>query len=772
MNTSSEPVLAAINSATEIRRICDLDEERGILSAAAYIIQNFARTTPGQKITLDIPAARKVVLDYVLKLLDADLFEAAATVLWGPDVYDWRPATSRACWKNLFEHDKLLIQGAGSMGKCEVRGTPILMADGTIKPVEDVRLGDQVMGPDWTPRTVLDLHSGHSQTYLVRQDRGMSYTVTEGHVMCVAAKGEGCPQVIDLPIEDLLVLGIDNFNGVRSLLYVDENTAPFRFERTCFESITPAGKQEYFGFALDGDHRFLLGDFTITHNSFSAAAWFYLDWLRDPDWTCIKVVSLTKEHAERNIFANIKNFHRSALVKPEFAADEKATAIMSNFDSKQGIHLVAIPKGESGHGTLRGFHPAPRGYVHPRWGKLSRTHVVLDEAEEVPSGVWEGVNNILSSSDTKAHPGCIKIFGASNPKDRTSAFGRRCEPVNGWGSIDCEEDVEWMSKDGYRVLRFDAARCENVMERKIVFPGLQTYEGFQSYLARGRTPESDTMARGWFPEEGAAMGIISPSMMDNAMGVVRFVGPVVPLAAFDLALEGNDSVVCSHGRFGLSDGWTDQAGQFHQFKAFRTMLQVDNQIAFPKRPTLEQAAAITQFCKDMKIAPGWLCVDRTGNGAGIHDSLVALFGREVMGVNYAWAATDTNILGDDSKSASELYSGVVTELLFGLSKYLEFEWIKINPNVRTEDLVKQATGRRYKQKGAGLVRVESKAEYCKRTRSPSPDALDSLSLLVFLMRQRSGVTATMVDVKPEPVNRFQKRLASIDDAFNFVDFSE
>jgi len=229
-------------------------------------------------------------------------------------------------------------------------------------------------------------------------------------------------------------------------------------------------------------------------------------------------------------------------------------------------------------------------------------------------------------------------------------------------------------------------------------------------------------------------------------------------------------VMCSYGRFGLSDGWTPQDGRFIEFKKPRTVLQLDSQIAFPKNPTLEQTQAIIRFCKQMKIGPNWLCVDRTGNGAGIHDSLCTLFGKEVLGVNYSWAATETHILGDDSQKANELYNGVVTELIFGMAKYLEFEFLKISPGFRNEDLVRQATGRRYKQAGRGLVRVESKADYVKRTRQNSPDALDSLSLLVFLMRQRAGVTATMVEKKERPV--FEREVQSIVDKLEFVDFSE
>ena len=606
--------------AQSIRTEYERDEERGLLYAAKWVVENVTR---GQvrRVEIDLIMARRVLLDFTMHLLNRDQFEAAATVLWGPQVYDWRPTSSRDVWRVLFGYDKALVQGAGAMGK-----------------------------------------------------------------------------------------------------------------------------------------------------SFGAAAWFYLAWLQDPANTSIKVISLTAEHAERNIFAAIKNFHRTAMVRPEWGDTEKAHSIQADGNAKQGIHLVAIPKGESGFGVLRGFHPSPRaGQPHERFGKLTRNFVILDEAEEIPKGVWEGVNNLCSTM-TAEYRGHIKVFGASNPKDRTSEFGKRCEPHNGWGMIDCEDDFEWESREGWHVLRIDAARCENVVEKKIVYPGFQTYEGYEMYESRGRTPEYYTMARGWFPQEGVAMAVITPGMMDNAVGIVRFIGPVVALAAFDLALEGNDQVICSYGRFGLCDGWTPLSGQFIAFDKPRQMLQVDSQIPFPKGDTVKQTQAIQRFCQQMKISPGWLCLDRTGNGSGVHDNLKNVFGSEVMGVNYSEAATDTHILGDDSLPANAMYNGIVTELVFGLSKYLEFGYIKLSPGFRHEELVRQATGRRYKQKGKGLVRVESKQEFIKRTRSKSPDEFDSLTLLVHLLRQRSGIVATMSEPKKEERSAREKTFSI--EKMNFVDFSE
>lgn len=48
--------------------------------------------------------------------------------------------------------------GAPGTGKCFAKGTKILMWNGEVKNIEDVEVGELVMGDDSTPREVLELH--------------------------------------------------------------------------------------------------------------------------------------------------------------------------------------------------------------------------------------------------------------------------------------------------------------------------------------------------------------------------------------------------------------------------------------------------------------------------------------------------------------------------------------------------------------------------------------------------------------------------------------
>jgi Rad3-related DNA helicase len=45
-------------------------------------------------------------------------------------------------------HTRQLIMAPTGSGKCLGLGTPVIMANGTLKNVEDVKTGDQLMGPD------------------------------------------------------------------------------------------------------------------------------------------------------------------------------------------------------------------------------------------------------------------------------------------------------------------------------------------------------------------------------------------------------------------------------------------------------------------------------------------------------------------------------------------------------------------------------------------------------------------------------------------------
>lgn len=73
---------------------------------------------------------------------------------------------------------------------CHERGQKIVMFDGTLKAVEDIEVGDRLMGPDSKPRTVLKLCRGREGMVRVKPVKGRPFVVNEGHVLALAPSGE------------------------------------------------------------------------------------------------------------------------------------------------------------------------------------------------------------------------------------------------------------------------------------------------------------------------------------------------------------------------------------------------------------------------------------------------------------------------------------------------------------------------------------------------------------------------------------------------------
>ncbi len=265
--------------------------------------------------------------------------------------------------KNSPYRGVLLFHGLGS-GKCHAKGTPIMMFDGSIKKVEDILEGDELMGDNSRPRKVLSLARGTDEMYEIfsPQNHLESFIVNKSHILCL--KNDDNDDILEISVEDYLkkdfnnkqylyrtsvdfdekkvdidsyeyglsvkdfisneykcnnkenrlklLAGIidsnifDNENSVleiNPLLYSDvlyllrslgylsrfydnkyisiegklsdipskkytfvdkEITLNYSFD------VKYVNEDEYYGFTLDGNSRYLMGDFTVTHNTLSS----------------------------------------------------------------------------------------------------------------------------------------------------------------------------------------------------------------------------------------------------------------------------------------------------------------------------------------------------------------------------------------------------------------------------------------------------------------------------------------------------------------------
>ena len=74
---------------------------------------------------------------------------------------------------------------------CHAAGHPILMFNGIVKPVEDITVGDLLMGPDSQPRRVMALCRGEDDMHRIVPARGDPFVVNGGHVLSLVCTNEG-----------------------------------------------------------------------------------------------------------------------------------------------------------------------------------------------------------------------------------------------------------------------------------------------------------------------------------------------------------------------------------------------------------------------------------------------------------------------------------------------------------------------------------------------------------------------------------------------------
>ncbi len=82
-------------------------------------------------------------------------------------------------------YKSLLLYHSTGTGKCHKINTPILMYDGSIKMVQNLKIDDLLMGDDSSSRKILSLNSGKDIMYEIVSSNGDTFTVNSEHILCL-----------------------------------------------------------------------------------------------------------------------------------------------------------------------------------------------------------------------------------------------------------------------------------------------------------------------------------------------------------------------------------------------------------------------------------------------------------------------------------------------------------------------------------------------------------------------------------------------------------
>lgn len=113
----------------------------------------------------------------------------------------------------------LALLGSKGVGKCFTKDTPILMSDLSVKNVQEIRIGDTVMGKDGMPRTVKALIKGFDKVYTISQKYSDMYTVCRGHMLvlrCIKSVNWFTKKFysIDCKVGDMVKIPVEKFHSL------------------------------------------------------------------------------------------------------------------------------------------------------------------------------------------------------------------------------------------------------------------------------------------------------------------------------------------------------------------------------------------------------------------------------------------------------------------------------------------------------------------------------------------------------------------------------
>jgi hypothetical protein len=145
----------------------------------------------------------------------------------------------------------LLVSPTG----CHRTGQPLLMASGEIKLVDDIQVGDTLMGMFGLPRTVQQLCRGIGLMYEIIPEHGDSFVVNSDHLLSLITTRD---HIVDVSVTEWLEF--IRWNPYASekfkLFRVSEDLTQGAVTRFSF-SVRELGVEPFYGFTLDGDGRYL-----------------------------------------------------------------------------------------------------------------------------------------------------------------------------------------------------------------------------------------------------------------------------------------------------------------------------------------------------------------------------------------------------------------------------------------------------------------------------------------------------------------------------------
>lgn len=199
--------------------------------------------------------------------------------------FEPRDYQKKAVIESLTGQRRVLLSPTG----CHAKGSKIVLADRSLKNVEDVEVGDRLLGYDNQPRTVLKLCRGQDTMYRVKSRDNLwnDFIVNKEHVLPLFDIANP-NKLFEIEVDQYLKLDQKRKNHLKIISGTKDNQS-----YSCFD-VEQLGQDDYYGFQLDGDHLYYNEDYVLQHNSGkSLIIYLILRWMLSKDRKCVVIVPST-----------------------------------------------------------------------------------------------------------------------------------------------------------------------------------------------------------------------------------------------------------------------------------------------------------------------------------------------------------------------------------------------------------------------------------------------------------------------------------------------
>lgn len=512
---------------------------------------------------------------------------------------------------------------------------------------------------------------------------------------------------------------------------------------------------EYAGFELDGNHRFLLEDYTVTHNT-GKSAWearISLTLLAiDPEYTRVYVAAPFKNVADYTIwseiltcFGEIKKHHADIFPDAKETPSAKLIQLVPGFAKAGRIDLVGLDNVAKLQGTKS--RDANRGFMV----------LIADEIALFPTQDFlQILDNITGNRNFIGFTGC-------NFKSIIEMDGILCDPLGmEYTDLRPDEDHMWLSAYNTLTIRLDGHLSPNVLTGRDIYAFLITehkrhnmeiQHGLMGpkYLEQIRSfPHQSTEDEFILTMDRLQSGGSFDEFYNLSQGGwdrVAFCDPgwggdPCKIGAFEFGtckVQTHDGSVIEVQIFrpvGPIETIQVQAGQVASLDFLNRLSAISNgpiMLKEGREITMDLQIAVSsgEFLRRNNIPLANFGFDASCRGSIVQE-MGSVLGPEIQ--VYDLGAMPTEMVVDGvGATAREKYRNLRTECYFALQLIVASGQLRGGHQIM--DALRQAC--RHRVVNAGVKRaLESKADYKKVNHGKSPDAADVLVGACHLARKR------------------------------------